>query len=99
MKLTVERHQAVVEAGLSPMFYKGRTPVYSTHQIDAVIEKKVAAEVAVTMKADSEYFTSAEFREDVMDELMNDGATYEQAFNRTRDQVRLFAEARTLNLM
>jgi hypothetical protein len=50
-------------------------------------------------KADAAYFTSAEFRAEVIEELKAEGATQLQAENRTRDQVRLFAEAARLNLM
>lgn len=57
------------------------------------------AQAAKEMKEDSEYFTSEEFRSDVIDELMSNGATKEQATNRTRDQVRLFNEARQLGMM
>lgn len=44
------------------------------------------------------YFTSPEFREDVITELMDAGCTRLQAEGRTRDQARLFAEAEALGL-
>jgi len=50
------------------------------------------------MRNDSEYYTSLEFRGEVMAALMFRGATYEQAFNRTRDQKRIDDEARKLRL-
>jgi hypothetical protein len=50
-------------------------------------------------RSDSEYFTSAAFRDEVIEELMKVGASHEQTVNRTRDQMRLFNEARQLGLM
>lgn len=69
--------------------------VFSAEQV----QQAVAIVQQTQIKADSEYFTSAEFRQDVIDELMANGATLEQATNRTRDQVRLFNEATQLGLM
>ena len=48
---------------------------------------------------DAEYFTSDEFREEVITEIIGSGATRLQAEGRTRDQARLFNEARELGLM
>lgn len=59
-------------------------------------EKKA---LQAAMKSDSEYFTSPEFREEVIEEIMANGATRLQAEGRTRDQLRLFKEARELGLM
>ena len=51
------------------------------------------------IRNDAEYFTSDEFRADVMAEIVASGATPLQAEGRTRDQVRLFNEARELGMM
>lgn len=89
------------------MYHTSRgAKVFSRDDIDAAILKEQAARqaaqaaaTAVAVKADSEYFTSAEFRDDVMTELMAKGANWEQACNRTRDQARLFNEAAALGMM
>jgi hypothetical protein len=80
---------------------KGRA-VFTSSQIEQAFAAEHAERAEVQqkqMKNDSEYFTSAEFRQDVIDELMENGATLEQATNRTRDQARLFNEAQQLGLM
>lgn len=98
-KLTLERKQIVREANLSPMYVKRighqLVRVFDADQIDAIIEQKAVQQ----LKNDAEYFTSEEFRQEVIDELMANGASELQATNRTRDQARLFAEARELGLM
>jgi hypothetical protein len=94
--LTPEEVRIVREAGLMPFTYTNRgAKVYSSEDIVAAQQER---EVKLA-RANAEYYTSQEFRDDVMLELMEAGATLEQATNRTRDQVRLFAEARTLNMM
>ena len=45
------------------------------------------------------YFKSPAFREEVISELIAEGATRLQAEGRTRDQARTFAEAQRLNLI
>lgn len=74
---------------------RGGSSVY----LDSEVDRCVAQERAVRAKADAEYFTSAEFRQEVVDALVAGGATLEQATNRTRDQVRLFNEAKLLGLL
>jgi len=66
--------------------------------IQHVIAEKEKARLAAIAKDESAYFTSEEFREEVINELIANGATRLQATNRTRDQVRLFAEADALGL-
>jgi hypothetical protein len=79
-------------------------PAYQA-RIKAEAEARAAAEQAAAQrefeaaKADASYFLSAEFRQDVIDELLGTGATLEQATGRTRDQARLFNEARQLGMM
>ncbi|BCG50197.1 hypothetical protein [Ralstonia phage RP13] len=46
-----------------------------------------------------EYYNSPEFREEVIEAIMEAGATRMQAEGRTRDQARLFNEAINLGLM
>jgi hypothetical protein len=93
--LTATELKLVKEFNLAPMTTQGRTTLYSGKAINALAEIKTAKSV----KADSEYFTSAEFRADVIAELIANGATELQATNRTRDQFRLFNEARELGMM
>lgn len=94
--ITAEESRIVREAGLKPFMMKSNgARVFDINEIEAVRAQK---ELQVA-RAHAEYFTSSEFRNDVMAELMDNGATLEQATNRTRDQARLFAEARALNLM
>lgn len=50
-------------------------------------------------KSDAVYYASAEFREEVIAEIIATGATRLQAEGRTRDQARLYNEARELGLM
>lgn len=50
-------------------------------------------------KSDAEYFVSEEFRQEVIDEIIAEGATELQAKGRTRDQLRTFQEAQRLGLM
>lgn len=50
-------------------------------------------------KSDAEYFVSEEFRQEVIDEIIAEGATILQAQGRTRDQLRTFQEAQRLGLM
>lgn len=76
--------------------------VFSQDQIATVFaaERAERAEIAQKqIKSDAEYFTSEEFRQEVIEELMANGANLEQATNRTRDQARCFNEARELGLM
>jgi hypothetical protein len=80
---------------LKPIYRTGRTNVFSEREI----QKIAAKEDAVTRQSDAEYYTSPEFRAEVIAELMANGATELQATNRTRDQFRLFNEARELGLM
>lgn len=98
-KLTLERKQIVREAHLQPMYVKRvghqLVRVFDADQIDAIIEQKAVQQ----LRNDAEYFTSAEFRQEVIEELMANGANELQATNRTRDQARLFNEARELGLM
>ena len=91
----------------------GRTAIFDGATLDAADAKyrveyeaaqaakkaEEAARTAARVADDSAYFTSAEFRQEVIDELVAGGATLEQATNRTRDQLRLFNEARELGLM
>lgn len=97
--LTKEEANIVKEAGLKAMYHQGRRPVYSLNQINDALDRKEAVAVATQIKSDAEYFTSAEFRQEVIEELMAGGDSLERATNRTRDQARLFAEARELGLM
>ncbi|QRE00142.1 hypothetical protein [Burkholderia phage BCSR5] len=95
----VEKHAAVIGA---PMYGRRGSQVYTAAQIDAAFNAEraeVKRKQQQAMADDSAYFTSEEFRNEVIEELIAKGATCEQATNRTRDQARLFAEARTLNLM
>lgn len=81
---------------------RGRTQIFDQATLVAAHKQEVAKKevaVQVQIKSDSEYFTSQEFRDDVMLELMEAGASELQATNRTRDQARLFAEARELGMM
>lgn len=88
--------EIVKNHNLAPMYRTARgARVFDGDQIKAAIAVQAQNEI----KADGEYFTSQEFRDDVMMELMEEGATLEQATNRTRDQVRLFNEAQRLGLM
>lgn len=50
-------------------------------------------------EADKEYFTSDDFKQEVIAALVASGATQMQAEGRTRDQARLFKEAGALGLM
>src|ERR1700693_3278068 len=62
-------------------------------------DRREAAEKAKTqaaMKDDSAYYTSPDFREEVIEEIVASGATRLQAEGRTRNQLRLFKEAREL---
>lgn len=94
--LTAEQKVIIREAGLKPFMLKQNgARIFDIREIEAAQQQKAMA----VERAHGEYFTSTDFRDEVMAELMEAGATAEQAFNRTRDQVRLFAEARTLNLM
>lgn len=93
--LNRERLNAVKEAGLKPMYRTRTAIVYNRAEINAVLEKKAV----VTRQSEAEWFTSAEFRQEVIAELMAGGDSLERATNRTRDQVRLFNEARELGLM
>lgn len=95
MKITAERKAVILRNNLQPFYEVSGHRKYDSNQIDAAIAKE--AEVAA--RANAEYFTSQEFRDDVMLELMEQGATIEQATNRTRDQFRLFNEARELGMM
>lgn len=76
--------------------------IFDLKDIVAAHKQEVAKQEAVAvqqMKNDAEYFTSEEFRQEVIEELMANGASELQATNRTRDQARLFNEARELGLM
>lgn len=81
--------------------YRERVQAADRAEVEEMLraeEERKASEKAA-IKADSEYFTSAEFREEVIEALMEAGATRQMAEGRTRDQVHLFAEARELGLM
>jgi hypothetical protein len=93
--LTRDQKALVREYSLAPKWQEGRHRIFDINEIRAAEQDKTTKLV----KADSEYFTSQEFRDDVMLELMEQGATLEQATNRTRDQARLFNEASQLGMM
>jgi hypothetical protein len=95
----VEKHAVVI--GL-PMVGRRGGAIYTAQQIDKAFDAERAEREKreyQAMKSDGDYFTSDEFRQEVIAELMAEGATLEQATNRTRDQVRLFAEAKQLKMM
>ncbi len=105
-KLTQYENFLVKKFELRPERVTNRSIIFSNALLYAADQKhraeKAAAEqkaLQTAIKSDSEYFTSPEFRQDVIAELLVKGATMEQAQNRTRDQVRLFAEATKLGLM
>lgn len=88
-------------AGLAMLNRRG-SQVFTHAQLNRVFEAERAeqqSKLQASMADDSTYYTSAEFRQEVIDELCANGATLEQATNRTRDTARLFAEARELKLM
>lgn len=62
-------------------------------------EEQDKAEMFASDKADAEYYVTEEFRQEVMDEIIAEGATPLQAQGRTRDQFRTFQEAQRLGLM
>lgn len=79
-------------------------PEYIAQQEAAKAEREAAEQAQAqrdfeAAKSDAVYFASAEFREEVMQEIIANGATRLQAEGRTRDQARLFNEARELGLM
>jgi len=58
-----------------------------------------AAIVARVEREEIRYHTSAQFRRDVIEDLIAEGCTRTQAEGRTRDQARLFVEAARLGAM
>lgn len=62
-------------------------------------EEQDKADMFAADKADAEYYVTEEFRQEVMDEIIAEGATPQQAMGRTRDQLRTFQEAQRLGLM
>jgi hypothetical protein len=101
-KLNAYEVKLVKDYNLQAEGMKGRSQVFSQADIYAAHQQEVAkkeAEEIARLKADAEYFTSEEFRQEVIAELMANGASELQATNRTRDQARCFAEARELGLM
>jgi hypothetical protein len=100
--LTAYELSLIKKHDLHAKYQTARNLVYSQKELFAAHRKEVQAQEAAaitTLRSDAEYFTSAEFRDEVIAELRAAGATLEQATNRTRDQVRLFNEARELGLM
>jgi hypothetical protein len=101
-KLNAYEVKLVKDYNLQAESMKGRSRVFSLDDIRDAHKQEVAkreAEEAARRAADAEYFTSEEFRQEVIAELMANGASELQATNRTRDQARCFAEARELGLM
>lgn len=101
-KLNAYEAKLVKDYNLQAEYLKGRSQVFSLDDIRDAHKQEVAkreAEEQARMKSDAEYFTSDEFRQEVIAELIANGANELQATNRTRDQARLFAEARELGLM
>lgn len=101
-KLNAYEIKLVKEYNLQAEGTKGRSKVFSSEDIRAAHKQEVVKQEVVAqtqIKSDAEYFTSDEFRQEIIKLLMKDGANLEQATNRTRDQARLFAEARELGEM
>jgi hypothetical protein len=101
-KLNAYEVKLVKSYNLQAEEVRGRTTIFSEADIIAAHKQELAkkeAEEAARRAADAEYFTSDEFRQEVIAELMANGANELQATNRTRDQARCFAEARELGLM
>lgn len=78
-------------------------PAWRAEQARLAAEKAAREEARgqrdlAVAREEAVYFTSAEFREEVITELMDAGCTRQQAEGRTRDQARLFAEAEALGL-
>lgn len=101
-KLTRYEIHALASANVEPSRQTRCSNVYTRDQIDTAVKQLRAVQQEkqqAAMKEDSAYFTSPEFRQDVIDELMSRGKNLEQATNLTRDQARLFAMAREVGLM
>lgn len=97
-----ENGKEVIGDFVADMFAAGE--LWDQQEAKRVAEEKAREEAEARKefekaKEDAAYFTSAEFRAEVIEELKAEGANQLQAENRTRDQVRLFAEAARLNLM
>ena len=73
---------------------------YDLENAERAKKRKANAErLSKIASEEGEYYCSEEFRAEVIAEIIKSGATEMQAQGRTRDQARLFAEARELGLM
>jgi len=66
---------------------------------DVTYDRSRAVELAKLEDAEKAYHLSAQFRLDVIQELIDEGRTRQQAEGMTRDQARLFREAQRLGAM
>lgn len=93
-----------------PLLNRALNPVWSYDQMARAIllqiaetqqeEAEESARLSAIATEEGEYYCSPEFREEVIDALIEEGnCTRAQAEGRTRDQFHLFIEATRLNLM
>jgi hypothetical protein len=66
---------------------------------DSTYDRSRAVELARLEDAEKAYHLSAQFRLDVIQDLIDEGHTRQQAEGMTRDQARLFREAQRLGAM
>lgn len=66
---------------------------------DGTYDRSRAVELARLEDAEKAYHLSAQFRLDVIQDLIDEGHTRQQAEGMTRDQARLFREAQRLGAM
>ena len=94
----IAAHQLAMET--DPV-YRGRLNAEFAAEREARAERAAAREAREKqqMKDDAAYFTSEDFKQEVIAELVKEGATLLQAQGRTRDQFHLFREAREIGLM
>lgn len=82
------------------IWLRNRSRVADDMEFDEQAQDSVRADtIARIDQEETHYHLSAQFRRDVIEDLIAEGCTREQAEGRTRDQARLFHEAARLGVM